>query len=464
MNITFIGGGSYRTVPIVRAAMQEKQIFDNGEIRLVDFNLDRAEAVAKMIKKTPEYKQVHCKITFTDKLEEALPGADIVSVSFPVGSYKTCELSNEASLKRGFFGGDQISLSGAFRSLTGGAILLDIARKMEKHCPNAWLVDFANPVAVYSGLINNHTKIKALGICGGFVNHRWDLNRLIFDKDECRNDFKVVSAGVNHLSFILRGTCKGQDLYELIGKRLAQKDWDPCQITSYPGAEAHIHYALRILADMYKRFGRIIFSTEWDGMCNLYFEKSMEHFCKNYIPKTPAMIDEAFKKASIARQQHDAQFKTFLDQDLDQAFWDMDLIKNPDFAANPNDVTVIILKALSGVSREWLAASFPNRGAVKGFKDRTVLEYSMFLDKDGITPEPDLEVPDCFHGLVSSLATHQTLLGDAIASKDPRILSQALFAYPIHQNTSESKALCMDLLKIHEKEIAPEFQGAKDYL
>jgi alpha-galactosidase/6-phospho-beta-glucosidase family protein len=190
----------------------------------------------------------------------------------------------------------------------------------------------------------------------------------------------------------------------------------------------------------------------------------MEHFCKNYIPKTPAMIDEAFKKASIARQQHDAQFKTFLDQDLDQAFWDMDLIKNPDFAANPNDVTVIILKALSGVSREWLAASFPNRGAVKGFKDRTVLEYSMFLDKDGITPEPDLEVPDCFHGLVSSLATHQTLLGDAIASKDPRILSQALFAYPIHQNTSESKALCMDLLKIHEKEIAPEFQGAKDYL
>jgi 6-phospho-beta-glucosidase len=464
MNVTFIGGGSYRTIPIVRAAMQEKEIFDNGEIRLVDFNLDRVETVARMIKKTPEYKLINCKVTFTDKIEEALPGANMVSVSFPVGSYKTCELSNEASLKRGFFGGDQLSLSGAVRSLTGGAILLNIARKMEKYCPDAWLVDFANPVAVYSGLINNHTKIKALGICGGFVNHRWDLNRFIFDKDECSNDFKVVSAGINHLSFILRGSCRGQDLYELIEKRLAQKNWEPCPITSYPNAQVHIHYALRLMAEMYQRFGKIIFSTEWDGLCNLFFEKSMKHFCGNHIPKTTAMIEDAFNKTVIARREHDRNFKSFLDKDIDQKFWDMDFVRNPDFAANPNDVTVIILKALAGVSREWLAASYPNRGAVKGFKDRTVLEYSMFLDKNGITPEPDLAVPDCFHGLISSLATHQTLLGDAVAAKDPKILAQALFAYPICQNTDNSRELCRELLKIHAKEIAPEFQSAKDYL
>ena len=77
MNITFVGGGSYRTIPIVRAAMKEKKILDNGEIRLVDFNLERVETVAKMIKKTPEYKHIDCKVTFTDKLEEALPGAGV---------------------------------------------------------------------------------------------------------------------------------------------------------------------------------------------------------------------------------------------------------------------------------------------------------------------------------------------------------------------------------------------------
>lgn len=464
MNVVFVGGGSYRTLPIVRAAMQEKGIFDKGEIRLVDFNLDRIETVAEMIKKTPEYRQINCKVTFTNKIEEALPGADMVSVSFPVGSYKTCVLSDEASLKRGIFGGDQISLSGAFRSLTGGAILLDIARKMEKYSPNAWLVDFANPVAVYSGMINNHTKIKALGICAGFSNHRWDLNRLLFDKDEYSNDFKVVSAGVNHLSFILRGNYKGEDLYELIEKRIAKGNWKPCKITSYPKSQKNVHFALKLLVEMYQRFGSIIFSTEGDGMLNLFFEKSMEQFYKNHKPQSVAMIEKSFAQAGAARKEHDRRFKSLLDKNIDAKFWDMNFLQNPDFAANHSDVTVTILKALAGISREWLAASFPNRGAVKGFKDNTVLEYSMFLDKNGITPEPELEVPDCFHGLISSLATHQTLLGDAIAAKDPKIFAQALFAYPIYQETKRAKGLWKDLLKIHEKEIAPEFQKTVDYL
>jgi hypothetical protein len=65
----------------------------------------------------------------------------------------------------------------------GGTIVLGIARQMEKHCPQAWLFDYANPVAVYSGIVNNHTRIRALGICGGFTNHRWDLARIIFGRD-----------------------------------------------------------------------------------------------------------------------------------------------------------------------------------------------------------------------------------------------------------------------------------------
>jgi alpha-galactosidase/6-phospho-beta-glucosidase family protein len=76
--------------------------------------------------KTPEYAGSDCKVLWTDKLEKALPGAAVVSVSFPVGSLKTCALSDIACMKHGFFGSDQISLSGAFRSVTGGTIIYDI--------------------------------------------------------------------------------------------------------------------------------------------------------------------------------------------------------------------------------------------------------------------------------------------------------------------------------------------------
>ncbi|MCY3021024.1 MAG: hypothetical protein NTW87_18575 [Planctomycetota bacterium] len=463
MKVVFVGGGSFRTLPVVRAAMAEPHVFRGGEICLVDFNLRRVETVGRLIMKTPEYAGSGCAITWTDKIDKALPGADVVSVSFPVGSAEVCQLSDQACAERGFCGSDQLSVSGAFRAVTGGTIVLDIARRMERHCPRAWLVDFANPVAVYSGMVNNHTKIKALGICGGFSNHRWDLTRLLFDKDEYCDEFKVSSAGVNHLSFIVRGTWHGKDIYRLLGERLQKKPWRPCRIPKFPRAEKSIRYGLARLVELYRRFGSIIFSTEGDGMMHIFFEDMRERMLRTYKPLTRAQIARRARKGAADRQRLDQWFRGHLDKELDGKFWAQDALQNPYFAANPADATVVVLKALSGASRQWLAASLPNRGAVRGFKDRTVLEYSMFLDRNGVHPEPDLEVPDCFHGLISALATHQTLLGDAIAARDPRLLAAALFAYPIHQNTKHAKALWRDLLKIHAREMPAEFQKAKDY-
>ncbi|MGD0090843.1 MAG: hypothetical protein ABSE73_13065 [Planctomycetota bacterium] len=464
MKVVFVGGGSFRTLPVVRAAMAEKRILEGGEIRLVDFNLTRVETVARLIMKAPEYAGSGCKITWTDKLDEALPGADMVSISFPVGSPQVCRLSDQACAARGFFGSDQISLSGAFRAVTGGTIVLGIARRMEKHCPQAWLVDFANPVAVYSGLVNNHTRIRALGICGGFTNHRWDLTRLLFDKDEYCDEFKVTSAGINHLSFILRGTYRGEDIYKLLGKRLKQKGWQPCRSPKFgPIMEKHIRHGLARLAEMYHRFGTIIFSTEGDGMMHIFFEGMRERMLKDYKPLAAAEIRRWAKQLPEDRARVDREFRSHLDKELGPDFWSQGPLQNPRFAANPADPTVVVLRALSGVAREWLAASLPNRGAVRGFKDRTVLEYSMFLDTQGVHPEPDLEVPDCFHGLISALATHQRLLGDAIATRDPKIFSDALFSYPIYQNTKQAKSLWRDLLRIHAKEMPAEFQKAREY-
>jgi len=387
----------------------------------------------------------------------------VVSVSFPVGSLKACSLSDIACAKHGFFGSDQISLSGAFRSVTGGTIILDIARKMEKHCPKAWLVDFANPVAVYSGMVNNNTRISALGVCGGFTNHRWDLTRLLFDKDEYSDEFKVSSAGVNHCAILLRGTYRGKDIYKLLDKSINRKGWKPCRIPKYPRSEPYIQYGLERLAEMRRRFGTIIFSTEGDGMHHIFFDEFQERMMKHFKPRTVAQIEKSAKEHAMARKKMDVEFKAHLDMNLDAAFWAKDSLENPHFAVGHADATVLVLKALGGSSRQWLAASYPNRGAVKGFKDRTVLEYSMHLDKDGVHPDPDLEIPDCFHGLMSSLATHQTLLGDAIATRDPKIFADALFSYPIHQNTKAAKALWKELLKIHAKEMPAELQQAKDY-
>ena len=458
MNVVFVGGGSFRTLPIVRGALQDPRVLGGGEIRLVDFNKTRVEAVGRLIMRTPEFVASGCTLTWTDKLEKALPGADVVSVSFPVGSSVVNALSERACEEAGLFGTDQLSVSGAFRSVTGGMILWDIAKKMEKYCPTAWLFDYANPVAIYSGMINNHTKIRAFGICGGFTNHRWDLSRLLFRKDEYTVFDEVASAGINHCSILLRGKWKGKDLYSLMDKEINRKGWAPCRMTAYKRMEKTIRPGLQRLAEMRKRFGYVLFSGENDGTCHVFPEIYLD------MPKKPrlslAELRAKANRAVAARKKQDALFAAHLSRDLTAEFWAQDRLANPQFGANPHDAAVHVLRGLSGVSPEWLTASLPNRGAVKNFPDRAVLEFSLTLDKAGVHPDRDLEIPACFHGLIASLSMHHTLLGDAIAAQDPKLFAQALFAYPLNQNTPATRALWKRLLAIHRPEMPPLFQKA----
>ena len=75
-----MGGGSLRLLPILRGVFKHhKGVFENGEIRLCDLNLSKAELVGRMIMKTPEYRELSgCEIRWGDNLDEMLKGADLL--------------------------------------------------------------------------------------------------------------------------------------------------------------------------------------------------------------------------------------------------------------------------------------------------------------------------------------------------------------------------------------------------
>ena len=82
MNIAFAGGGSFRALPIMRSVMAAGALLRGGRVWLVGFNLERAEAVGRMIMRTPEFAGSGCEIRWTDQVEQALPGADVVERVF----------------------------------------------------------------------------------------------------------------------------------------------------------------------------------------------------------------------------------------------------------------------------------------------------------------------------------------------------------------------------------------------
>ena len=466
MKTVFFGGGSHRFLGIARSSLAQPGLFENGEIYLYDLDVSRAEAVARMIMLSPEYAAAGCRVRWGKELDEALEGADAVMVVLMAGGVVNHNLCRLVSNEHGFIGSDQLSPSGAMLALKGGPILMDLAKRMEQLCPNAWLVDFANPVAVLSAAVNNHTRIRCLGVCAGYTNHQWDLTRLLYGKDEGLLDYEIRCAGVNHMSFILPGSTHcGRDLYELAAERLNDK-WvmPPLSDRWSEITKGWITDSVTKLLRLYRKYGYMVFSSEPDGLDHLDIERSHPPVDLEAIRREKLEI-AAFESSSAAgRAEADREFQSWLTR-VTPADWSRQSPETLHLLRSDEDVMVKVLKALGGCGEMKLATSFPNRGAVRGFKDRTVLEYSQVLSRDGLKPmiEEGLEVPDLFQGLVSALATHQTLLGDAIATRDPRVLFEALYSYPVKQDTADSKALWRDLLVAAGPRIPDEFQKTRDF-
>lgn len=171
---------------------------------LLVFKLDRAEAVGRLIKRCPEYEKVNCEVVWTDDLDRAFEGTDLFYLTTAILSEPSDTLALQAAVRHNILYSDNLPINGAFLGARGGGMVMSFARKMEKYCPDAMMLVFANPIASFAAAVSNYTKIKALGICAGFTNHRWDLLR-ICGRDEYDEGWRVDSAGVNHLAFILRG-------------------------------------------------------------------------------------------------------------------------------------------------------------------------------------------------------------------------------------------------------------------
>ena len=116
----------------------------------------------------------------------------------------------------------------------------DVARIMEEVCPNAWLLNFSNPMQALTLALERYTKIKTLGLCHGFRHTiRLWANRLGIPESE----MSFVAGGVNHFEFVLRLTQNGKDLFPALVKSFEESE----RTTGYTGES--------MTKEIYKLFG-----------------------------------------------------------------------------------------------------------------------------------------------------------------------------------------------------------------
>ena len=231
MKITFMGAGSTIFARNVICDCMCTPALCESEFALYDIDekrLKESEIILSAINRN--INEGKAKITtYLGEAErkDALRGASFVVNAIQVGGYEPCtvtdfEIPKKYGLRQTI--ADTMGIGGIMRALRTIPVMKAFADDMEEVCPDAWFLNYTNPMAMLTGYMLRYTKIKTVGLCHSVQGCSKDLlNALgMEDKVEGRTD---VIAGINHMAWLLDVRDKdGNDLYPEIKKRAKEKN------------------------------------------------------------------------------------------------------------------------------------------------------------------------------------------------------------------------------------------------
>ncbi len=231
MKITFLGAGSTVFVKnVLGDVLLTPTLCEELEIALYDINAERLQDSVLVVERLNEkYNGGKAKIAAylgAENRKEALRGADFAVNAIQVGGYEPCtvmdfEIPKKYGLRQTI--GDTLGIGGIFRGLRTIQVMKDFARDMEEVCPNVWLLNYTNPMAILSGYMQRYTGVKTVGLCHSVQVCTRDLFKRL-DMSDVRIGHELI-AGINHMAWLLEITdAKGNDLYPEIKRRAKEKN------------------------------------------------------------------------------------------------------------------------------------------------------------------------------------------------------------------------------------------------
>lgn len=228
IKITIIGAGSASFAPpTIRDVLLNSRLCGiDLELCLMDIleaplnlSADYARAVANHLGRT-------IMVTSTNTLERALTGAAFVITAIEKDRYYYWSQDFHIPRKYGSsqIYGENGGPGGIFHTLRNLPPMLEIARAMERICPDAWLINYTNPEAKLVEAILNLTQIKCIGLCHGIGMGLEQLSQLL---QMPVDDLEVTACGLNHFGWFqtIKEKNTGQDLYPLLRDKEGQADW-----------------------------------------------------------------------------------------------------------------------------------------------------------------------------------------------------------------------------------------------
>lgn len=225
--IAVIGAGSIAwSMTFIRDLAVTRSLW-GSEVVLMDINEERLRVVLGLARRYVEELGADVKFEATTDRREAIKDADfVVNTAFTVG-YANMERERSIAEEYGYYRGigdrvcDYYGSIGAYKQLK---FFLDVARDVEDLAPDAWYILLANPVFEGTTLLIREAKVKAVGMCHGWLGYKVIAKVLGLDLRYVEADM----AGTNHNVWLVKFTYRGEDAYPLIDRWIeeeAEKYW-----------------------------------------------------------------------------------------------------------------------------------------------------------------------------------------------------------------------------------------------
>lgn len=221
--IVFLGAGSTGFAKSLLGDLMLRPSLAAARIALYDIDGGRLQTADTVARRMAQQLGSQAEITTTLDLQAALAGASYVVNLIQVGGHERAtavdfEIPSRFGLRQTL--GDTMGIGGIMRALRTVPVLLDITREMERLCPNAVLLNYANPMAINGWALSRASSIRTIGLCHSVPHTAAELAR---DLGLEPASLRYLAAGINHMAFYLRLEAEGQDLYPRVRALQAER-------------------------------------------------------------------------------------------------------------------------------------------------------------------------------------------------------------------------------------------------
>ena len=435
--ITFMGAGSTVFAKNVLGDAMLTPALRDFEIALYDIDEKRLEESYVMIcalnKNINENRAKVSKYLGVSQRRDALRDADFVVDAIQVGGYDPCtiidfEVPKKYGLRQTI--ADTLGIGGIFRTLRTIPVLEGFAEDMEAVCPNAWFLNYTNPMAMLAGYMQRYTNVKTVGLCHSVQVCTKSLFHSLgmMEEFEKAGPIREKIAGINHMGWLLEVyDAKGNDLYPELRRRA-------CEILEHP-ENYETHNLVRL--DYLRRFGYYCTeSSEHNAEYNnLYIKSKYPELIDRYrIP-----LDEYPRRCinQIAKWETDRE--KYVQGDVSHT--------------RTHEYASYIMEAMvTGVPYQ-IGGNVLNTGLITNLPRNACVEVPCLVNRQGVLPTYVGDLPEICAAMNRTNINVQLLTIEAAVTKKKEAIYQAAMLDP-HTSSELSiddiVAMCDDLIEAHK--------------